>query len=203
MRWLFLSMIVITLGLATAPPMATAQSAGSLELGFDLGAEIWIWDEEGVDNFVSFGVPGGGTWIFSPQKIRIGYFATNTFGLEFPIGFNMVSFGEGTDSQWSLGAGAFGVFNFPGETGVIPFLRFGGLVNYLSGGFFDDEGDAQFSAAAGGGIRAPLAQMLSVRLGATVERTFGDEEGDGLPAHWDIQFDVGLSFFTPGKPTAP
>ena len=187
---------VLTFAVLLAAP-AAAQNPGSVELGFDLGLEVWMFDEESSESIVSVSVPSGGMWVFAPQGIRVGYWATESVEFEFPIGFSLINT-EG-ETVWGVGLGAFTVVNFPTDQGIVPFLRIGARFNGLDGGFFDSGEDTQWSVAGGGGLRIPMAPQLAFRLGAGVERTFPGEEGDGLDGHWDLQFDAGFSFFTPGR----
>jgi len=183
---------VIPLVLLGFSGTASGQNAGSVELGYDVSAELWILDD--IDEtLLSVGVPGGGMFIVAPQKIRIGYLVSEAGEIEFPVGFSL--YNDEGDTIWNLGTGLYGVYNFrkPGS-GTIPFLRGGGLINVLG-----DGGDAstQFSLGGSVGVRQMMSDRLAWRFGLGVERSF---ESDDFRGHTDLSFDVGLSFFTPGRP---
>jgi len=192
MRNLTVGILVFVLLLAFAEG-AAAQNAGSVELGYDASFEIWFIDDV-TDNLYSVGVPGGGMTLLSPQRVRIGYLFSEAGELEFPLGFSLIN--DGDESYWLMAAGLYGMYNFrsSGKT-AIPFLRGGGTLNVIHDG---SDTYTQFSVGAGVGTRIMVADRLAVRLGAGVERS---PETDDLRGHTDLLFDVGLSFFTPGKET--
>jgi len=186
-RWLG----IVPVGLLVLTGTALGQNPGSVEVGYDLSFGVWMFDN-GSQTSVSVGIPGGSAILLAPQEIRIGYLVSGNGETEFPIGVALIS-GNGT--IWALGSGVYGVYNITGpDSETIPFLRGGGLINMLGDG---RNASVQFGIGGTVGFRRMISDRLASRFGFGLQRFFETEEIGG---HTDILLEIGVSFFTPGRP---
>jgi hypothetical protein len=185
--------------------------SGSVELGFDAGVEFSNVEDLDVDGGeVEF---GDRTRVGIPiQRFRVGYHASDLISVEPSIGLNYDKVedprndsDEGDVSRTDLQLGLAALIHFrrdpdnPVAYGVLRGTY--NLTDLNAGGDELDNGDSgndsvsQFGAAAGIGVKLPVADRLDVRLEGAYERRF-EHESDLLPASNNYQLNVGFSWYT-------
>lgn len=172
--------------LAFQPAPALAQGARTWEFGVDLGFNVAMTDN-GADDLISVGVPGTDFGAFL-QNLRVGYNATDTFGIETGLGFSYAK--QGSDTLWRLGFSLDGMYNLPTESDTHWFLRAGGLVSVLGG---SSDTLYQLGLGVGAGTRLILGSQWGLRFELGGSRLF---ENDDFYAGWNFTGSVGFSFFT-------
>jgi hypothetical protein len=137
------------------------------ELGLDAGLTVGLGDRSSVN----IDVPAA--------RARIGFFLTNAarWSLEPAVGLNYIKVEDGDGVLvYNLEAGALYHFRPGGDLrgatrATAAYLRpFVGL-----SGFTGDEGDSEFSAGAGLGVKIPWREGLAWRLEGNVGYGFDNE----------------------------
>jgi hypothetical protein len=158
---------------------------GTWELGVDGGFVFTSPDGDGADSMFDVSLPF--------QLIRAGVFVTPQISIEPTVAFNRLDFG-GDETLTQLSLLATGLYHLSTDrTRAQYYLQAGGGVDYVS--FSGDESASQWLAAAGGGVKLPIMDQVSVRLGALYVRSFEDEDA-GLWAANSFRGQVGLSLFS-------
>ena len=175
--------VVAGLLLAAAP----AQAQRGVEVGFDAGVGVRIND--GTIISASTVVPAtAGMPLLMPGAFRIGVPLGTRATLEPRVGFALLK-PDGSDALTAVNMGL----------GVPIDLQSGQRGGYLRpfGTFFVLSGDGdsinQFSAGAGIGYRAAVADRMAIRLEAYYEHAF---ESDRVAGGENVGLLIGLSMFT-------
>ncbi len=209
------SIAVALVALHASSELRAQGRAGGVELGFDGGVEFSNVEnldrpeDEGGD--VEF---GDRTRIGLPiQRFRVGYHASDVVSIEPSIGLDYLKVEDPTDdsddadlsrTDLTLGLGVLIHFRRDPDNPVAYGILRGtyNLSDRNAGDDGDDgplagsdESQSQFGAAAGIGVKLPVADRLDVRLEGTFERRFENED-DFLPSSNNYQLNAGFSWYT-------
>jgi len=166
-------------GLVVLMGAIPAQAQHSLEIGMDGG--LVFTSASGIDNTFDVALPF--------QSLRVGIFVNDQLSIEPALGFRRIDFGD--DALNNLSLLATGLYHLSADrTRPQFYLQGGGGLDYLSDG---DDSDTQWLAAVGGGVKVPMMDQLSVRLGLLYVRAF---ESDFFFESNQVRGQVGFSFFT-------
>ncbi len=178
---------LVSVAAAGAGSEARAAGRGSTELGLDAGiswtfsSNLNVADATTTEDVVTVTVP--------VQSVRVGFFVSDRVQVEPSLGFVLVSVGDETLSQLSLGIDLLAAFaSEPGAPA--PYVTVGGLITSLDVG---DDTATQFGVSGGLGVRFPQGDRWAVRLEGGLARLF-ENEGEALAA-WELFGTLGFSFF--------
>jgi opacity protein-like surface antigen len=209
-RAFLLTMVAVALLLAPRTSFAQGR-AGGVELGFDAGFEfsnvedIDVGDgpEQESGDAVNIGIP--------IQRFRVGYHASELISIEPSIGLDYSKVEDPRDdtderdlssTELVFGLGILIHLRADPDNPVAYALARGtyNLLNVEIGGDEDTPGEGdetltQLGAAAGIGVKLPVADRLDVRLEGVYERRFENED-DVLPNSNNYQLNIGFSWYT-------
>ncbi|MBA2564425.1 MAG: porin family protein [Gemmatimonadetes bacterium] len=208
-----LMLTMLALAFLASPSALTAQGrAGGVELGFDGGVEfsnVEDLDQDAGDPGTSIEF-GDRTSIGIPiQRFRVGYHASEVISIEPSIGLDYEKIEDPTDgsddadlsaTNLDLGLGILiHLRRDPDNPVAYGLLRASYLLTDINLGddaaAGTDDSFAQFGAAAGIGVKLPIADRLDVRLEGSYERRFENAD-DGLPSSNNYQLKTGFSWYT-------
>jgi hypothetical protein len=166
-------MIVVS---TLAARVATAQVAGTYELGLDGG--VVVTSNGRTITEVAFPI----------QNLRVGIFATERIAIEPNL--NLIVFDKGGDTAHTLGAGLHFVYHTSPPSGTTSaFLKVGGAFNSVGRNRTVSRG----GVSGGLGAKIRMSETWAFRTDADVAYFF---ETDSRKASWQPRLAFGVSIFS-------
>jgi opacity protein-like surface antigen len=174
---------LLALALMSAPVDA---QQGTWELGVDGGFALTSFDGAD-DNLLNVSLPFG--------HFRAGYFVTNQLSIEPMLTFQRNSAGDDSFSTTSLVAS--GLYHFTADRVQRQFyLQAGAGLDHARGSFNgESESATQWLVGGGAGVKIPVMDQLSVRLGLLYLHRLENED-DFMPSANQFSGQIGVSLFS-------